>query len=139
MGGLDAPAHARRGTAADGRVGRGQPGQPARARLPRLTRNMGRRVGLGMGKEVAMAVKRLNHAVLYVRDVSRTVRFYEEALGFRVVAQFPGAAFLQVPGSQNDHDLGLFEVGPQAGPSPAGRTTVGLYHLAWEVETLGEL
>src|SRR5881396_3780710 len=86
-----------------------------------------------------MTVKRLNHAVLYVRDVDRTVRFYEEALDFKVVAGFPGAAFLQAPGSSNDHDLGLFEVGPQAGPSPAGRTSVGLYHLAWEVDTLSEL
>src|SRR5438105_3467359 len=86
-----------------------------------------------------MTVKRLNHAVLYVRDVERSVRFYDEALGFRVVAQFPGAAFLQVPDSHNDHDLGLFEVGPDAGDNPAGRGTVGLYHLAWEVETLGEL
>jgi catechol-2,3-dioxygenase len=86
-----------------------------------------------------VTVKRLNHAVLYVRDVNRTVSFYQEALGFRVVAQFPGAAFLQVPDSQNDHDLGLFEVGADAGPNLAGRGAVGLYHLAWEVESLGEL
>ncbi len=86
-----------------------------------------------------MSVKRLNHAVLYVRDVERTVKFYEEALGFRVDVQFAGAAFLKAPGSNNDHDLGLFEVGPDAGPSLAGRSTVGLYHLAWEVETLSEL
>jgi catechol-2,3-dioxygenase len=86
-----------------------------------------------------MSVKRLNHAVLYVRNVQRSVEFYEQALGFRVVAAFPGAAFLQVPDSHNDHDLGLFEIGPDAGPNPAGRTTVGLYHLAWEVETLAEL
>ena len=86
-----------------------------------------------------MSVKRLNHAVLYVRNVERSAQFYEEALGFGVAAAFPGAAFLQVPGSHNDHDLGLFEVGADAGPNPAGRGTVGLYHLAWEVETLGEL
>jgi catechol-2,3-dioxygenase len=86
-----------------------------------------------------MTVKRLNHAVLYVRNVDRAVAFYSEALGFRVVAGFPGAAFLQVPDSANDHDLGLFEIGADAGPSLAGRATVGLYHLAWEVETLGEL
>jgi len=86
-----------------------------------------------------MAVKRLNHAVLYVRNVERAVQFYEEALGFRVAASFPGAAFMQVPDSDNDHDLGLFEIGTDAGPSLAGRATVGLYHLAWEVETLGEL
>ena len=39
----------------------------------------------------------------------------------------------------NDHDLGLFEIGSQAGPSAAGRATVGMYHLAWEVDTLTEL
>jgi catechol-2,3-dioxygenase len=33
----------------------------------------------------------------------------------------------------------LFEMGAQAGASPAGRSTVGLYHLAWEVDTLGDL
>ncbi|GAA2376752.1 VOC family protein [Nonomuraea africana] len=86
-----------------------------------------------------MPVQRLNHAVLYVRDVERSVAFYREALGFEVVMSMRGAAFLQAEGSANDHDLGLFEVGEQAGPSPAGRTTVGLYHLAWEVDTLEEL
>jgi catechol-2,3-dioxygenase len=47
--------------------------------------------------------------------------------------------FLQAPGSTNDHDLGLFTIGEGAGPSGAGRQTVGLYHLAWEVDTLAEL
>jgi len=86
-----------------------------------------------------MPVQRLNHAVLYVRDVARSVSFYEQALGFRVVNTLPGAAFLQAEGSSNDHDLGLFQIGRGAGSSGAGRTTVGLYHLAWEVDTLSEL
>jgi catechol-2,3-dioxygenase len=86
-----------------------------------------------------MPVTRLNHAVLYVRDVDASVEFYSSMLGFRPVMAFPGAAFLQASGSNNDHDLGLFQIGPQAGPSGAGRTTVGLYHLAWEVDTLDEL
>jgi catechol-2,3-dioxygenase len=87
-----------------------------------------------------MPVTRLNHAVLYVRDVERTREFYEGALGFRVVMSIPGqAAFFQAPGSTNDHDLGTFQVGASAGPSTAGRGTVGLYHLAWEVDTLAEL
>jgi catechol 2,3-dioxygenase-like lactoylglutathione lyase family enzyme len=88
-------------------------------------------------------VTRLNHAVLYVRDVERSVAFYTDVLGFRRVDMTPegfgGAAFLQAPGSTNDHDLGLFEIGAGAGPSAAGRATVGLYHLAWEVDTLAEL
>jgi catechol 2,3-dioxygenase-like lactoylglutathione lyase family enzyme len=91
----------------------------------------------------AMPITRLNHAVLYVRDLERSVAFYTDALGFRRVDMTPdgfaGAAFLQAPGSTNDHDLGLFAVGAEAGPSPAGHGTVGLYHLAWEVDTLAEL
>ena len=53
-----------------------------------------------------MGVQRLNHAVLYVRDVERSVAFYRDALGFRPVMRSPGAAFLQAAGSSNDHDLG---------------------------------
>ena len=90
-----------------------------------------------------MPITRLNHAVLYVRDVNRSVEFYTEVLGFRPINMAPegfkGAAFLQAPGSTNDHDIGLFEIGAEAGPSLAGRATVGLYHLAWEVDTLDEL
>lgn len=87
-----------------------------------------------------MPIQRLNHAVLYVRDVARSVDFYTQTLGFSVVMELGGqAAFLQAEGSSNDHDLGLFQVGDQALPSPAGRGSVGLYHLAWEVDTLNEL
>jgi catechol-2,3-dioxygenase len=85
-------------------------------------------------------VQRLNHAVLYVRDVDRSAGFYRDVLGFRTVMEIPGrAAFLQAEASSNDHDLGLFALGDGAGASAAGRSTVGLYHLAWEVDTLGEL
>jgi catechol-2,3-dioxygenase len=84
-------------------------------------------------------IQRLNHAVLYVRDLDRSVAFYTDALGFRVKVSLPGAAFLQAEGSTNDHDLGLFAIGESAGDSAAGRATVGLYHLAWEVDTLAEL
>ncbi len=90
-----------------------------------------------------MGITRLNHAVLFVREVERSVAFYTEVLGFRRIEMAPegfaGAAFLQASGSTNDHDLGLFQIGAAAGPSGAGRSTVGLYHLAWEIDTLTEL
>ena len=87
-----------------------------------------------------MAIKRMNHAVLYVRDADRTTEFYRDVLGFRVVGEFPGTAkFLQAPDSTNDHDLALFTIGSEAGDSTAGCSTVGLYHIAWEVQTLGDL
>jgi catechol-2,3-dioxygenase len=90
-----------------------------------------------------MAINRLNHAVLYVRDAQRSAAFYADVLGFRRLPIGPdgstGAVFMQAPGSTNDHDLGLFSIGDGAEPSQAGRRTVGLYHLAWEVDTLAEL
>jgi catechol-2,3-dioxygenase len=86
-----------------------------------------------------MPIQRLNHAVLYVRDAQRSATFYSDVLGFRRLIDTPKAVFLQAPGSTNDHDLGLFGIGEAAGPTEAGRRTVGLYHLAWEVDTLDEL
>jgi catechol-2,3-dioxygenase len=89
-----------------------------------------------------MSIFRLNHAVLYVRDVEQSVAFYRDVLGFDYIQGGDarrGAAFLRAPGSSNDHDLGLFQIGSQAGATTAGRTSVGLYHLAWEVDTLGDL
>ena len=67
-----------------------------------------------------MAIKRMNHAVLYVRDAEKTYGFYRDVFGFRVVMEMPGAKFLQAPDSDNDHDLGLFSIGDGAGPSQAG-------------------
>ena len=84
-----------------------------------------------------MAVRRLNHAVLYVNGLAREVEFYTQTLGFEVRLEVPGqAAFLRAPGSVNDHDLGLFDIGTG---HVDGRPKVGLYHLAWEVGTLAEL
>ena len=38
-----------------------------------------------------MPIQRLNHAVLYVRNLERSVAFYTEALGFRVKNALPGS------------------------------------------------
>lgn len=81
---------------------------------------------------------RLNHAVLYVADLERSIAFYEQAFAMQVAAREPRAraAFLRLPRSGNHHDLGLFGVGAQA-PRPRG--SLGLYHLAWQVDTIEEL
>jgi catechol-2,3-dioxygenase len=86
-----------------------------------------------------MPIRGLNHAVLFVRDAQRSAAFYRDVLGFREIESLPNAVFMRAPDSDNDHDLGLFGVGDAAAPSPAGRTAVGLYHLAWEVPTLADL
>jgi catechol-2,3-dioxygenase len=81
---------------------------------------------------------RLNHAVLYVSDLEQSVSFYSRAFGMTVMAREPraNAAFLRLPRSGNHHDLGLFGVGAQP-PRPRGG--LGLYHLAWQVDTIDEL
>ena len=43
------------------------------------------------------------------------------------------------PDSPNHHDIAFFTIGAEAQPSDAGRRTVGMYHIAWEVGSLAEL
>lgn len=87
-----------------------------------------------------MSITGMNHAVLYVRDSSRHRQFYEDVLDFITVIDEPGQfAFMRAPKSDNHHDIAFFSIGSQAGASAAGRETVGMYHLAWEVESLADL
>lgn len=87
-----------------------------------------------------MTILRLNHAVLYVRDAQRTAQFFADLLGFVVTHSVPGGVFMKCSeGSRNDHDLAFFSIGADAGDSEAGTSQVGMYHLAWEVETLRQL
>ncbi|MDA1010790.1 MAG: VOC family protein [Chloroflexi bacterium] len=83
-------------------------------------------------------VRRLNHAVLYVRDLDHSLDFYRRAFGFEEVTRILGVAvFLRAAGGDNHHDLGLFTVGARAPSPPRGST--GLYHLAWQVAEIEDL
>jgi catechol-2,3-dioxygenase len=87
----------------------------------------------------AFSPVRLNHAVLFVADLDRSVGFYGDVFGMEVVTREPraNAAFLRLPRGDNHHDLGLFGVGSTGEPRPRG--AIGLYHLAWQVDTIDEL
>lgn len=86
-----------------------------------------------------MNITRLNHAVLFVSDLDRSLDFYRSVLGFDIVGREErmNAAFLRASRSENHHDLGLFGVGPEAPPKARGG--IGLYHLAWQVPTIDDL
>jgi len=90
---------------------------------PRMTTN-----GVGL--------TRLQHLVLWVSDVERSVRFYRDVLGFEVKTRYPNAAFLRIPGSADDHHLGLFE---QRGLRPPDERVARMYHSAWEVGEITDL
>jgi catechol-2,3-dioxygenase len=81
---------------------------------------------------------RLNHAVLFVTDVDRATRFYTEVFGMELVIREAAlkGAFLRLPRSGNHHDLGLFGID---GATARPRRSVGLYHLAWQLDTVDEL
>src|SRR6478609_358591 len=74
-----------------------------------------------------MAIRRMNHAVLYVRDAERSAAFYRDVLGFRDVAAFPGGAFLQAPDSTNDHDIAFFSIArsPRTAPPRSAAADTG--------------
>jgi len=88
---------------------------------------------------MSIAPVRLNHAVLFVAELARAEQFYTEVFDMVVSARVPqmNAAFLRLARSENDHDLGLFGVGRNAAPRRRGG--IGLYHLAWQVDTVDEL
>jgi catechol-2,3-dioxygenase len=83
-----------------------------------------------------VGLKRLQHLVLWVADVERSVRFYRDVLGFEVGHRSPHAAFLRIAGSGDDHNLGLFQ---QPGVRPPDERVARMYHAAWEVSTLADL
>ncbi|MBI2466987.1 MAG: VOC family protein [Candidatus Rokubacteria bacterium] len=83
-----------------------------------------------------MGLKRLQHLVLWVSDVERSVRFYRDVLGFEVKTRYQTAAFLKIPGSPDDHHLGLFE---QTGVSQPDEGVARMYHSAWEVGEITDL
>jgi catechol-2,3-dioxygenase len=81
-------------------------------------------------------LKRLQHLVLWVSNVERSVRFYRDVVGFEVQRQSPTAAFLKIPGTADDHNLGLFE---QTGVTHPHEGVARMYHAAWEVGDLTDL
>jgi len=83
-----------------------------------------------------IGLKRLQHLVLWVSDVERSVRFYRDVLGFEVKTRYPSAAFLRIPGSADDHHLGLFE---QTGAPRPDERVARMYHSAWEVGEITDL
>jgi catechol-2,3-dioxygenase len=75
-----------------------------------------------------LGLRRLQHLVLYVADVERSVRFYVDVLGFEIQRRYPKAAF--------DHHLGLFE---DTGAGRPDERVARMYHAAWEVGELTDL
>ena len=86
-----------------------------------------------------VTITRLNHVVLYVRDARKSLAFYEGVLDFKPTAPpTDRGVFLRASGSENHHDIALFSIGADA-PGPTKGQQVGMYHAAFEVQTIDDL
>jgi catechol-2,3-dioxygenase len=83
-----------------------------------------------------MPLTELNHYFVRANDLEQTRRFYCDVLGFEVKTRYPNAAFLRIPGSGEDHHLGLFA---QPGITRPDEGAARMYHAAWEVGELTDL
>ena len=74
-----------------------------------------------------------NHLMVYVRDVNRSLPFYRDLLGFKLIETMPGYARLRSPGS--DTTIALHELGKERELDPE-REGVRAY---FEVRSLDKL
>lgn len=86
-----------------------------------------------------MNIKELGHAVLFVKDIDRSVHFYREVLGFHMVEPkdasgdpVPIGRAAMFSSGRTHHELLLIEVGEDA-PHPGRGRRSGLYHLGFKI------
>src|SRR5487761_2450436 len=86
-----------------------------------------------------MKIKELGHAVLFVKNVERSVHFYRDVLGFQMIepkeTSGQPAALGRVAmfsSGRTHHERLLIEVGEDA-PHPGRGHRSGLYHLGFKI------
>ncbi len=73
----------------------------------------------------------LGHVVFYVRDLKRSVNFYEQVVGLSVSGRVFDDRAAILSGGRTHHELLLIEVGEAEGPLSGKR--IGLYHVGWKI------
>ena len=73
---------------------------------------------------------RIGHVHLKIRDLNRSISFYQNYLGLNVTEQV-GDSMAFLSGTSMHHELALQQLGAKA--ATPGRFDVGLYHVAFEV------
>lgn len=81
----------------------------------------------------AGTVQELGHIVLYVSNLTQSVKFYSEVLGWKLITPVaPGTPVALFSGGRTHHELLLIEVGATATPIPRG-PRLGMYHFGLKV------
>ena len=83
-----------------------------------------------------MKVNKLGHIVLRVRDAEKSAAWYVKILGLRETYRLSNMVFL-TSSDESSHEIALMSLGDDAdGPD---HRKVGMYHIGWQLESLGEL
>src|ERR1700727_403793 len=94
---------------------------------------------MSSGQDAIVAPSQLAHVIYYVSALAESRQYYCDVLGFRQVDHLgAGAVFLSLPHSRNYFDLGLIEVGKEAGVLTQ-QARSGVYHVGWAVASPEEL
>src|SRR5215470_9014718 len=89
------------------------------------------------GRAMSYKPKYLGHVNIYVRNVERSHKWYEDVLGLHTYDYMPGrAAFLSADVEQS-HEVALIQMGDDAPLQQKGQ--VGLNHMAWMMHSLDDL
>ena len=81
--------------------------------------------------------KYLGHVNIYVRNVERSHKWYEDVLGLHTYDYMPGRAAFMSADQEQSHEVALMQVGDDA-PLQQKRQ-VGLNHMAWMMHSLDDL
>lgn len=86
-------------------------------------------------KQAYFQPRRMGHANIFVGELERSMRFYNEVVGLREAYRRPpiGAGFLN--NGNTHHDIGMVET---SNPMAKGKEP-GLFHIGWELETQVDL
>ncbi len=87
---------------------------------------------------MAFRIRRVGHLVLRVKEIERSKRFFQEVLGFPVVAENErGMVFFSTDVKDNHHMLALVQA--KEGATMPTPDHVGMQHLSFELGNFAEL
>ena len=81
--------------------------------------------------------KYLGHVNIYVRNVERSHKWYEDVLGLHTYDYMPGRAAFMSADQEQSHEVALMQVGDDAALQQ--KRQVGLNHMAWMMHSLDDL
>ena len=81
--------------------------------------------------------KFLGHVNIFVRNMERSQKWYQDVLGLHTYGYRPGNVAFMSADVEQSHEIALVEVGDDAAGPEKGR--VGLNHMAWMMHSLDDL